>query len=667
MWKIGHPGAGKTILAATVIEELTAQYSSNSGPAVYFFFFEHQLPNNRRSSDGFRSIMAQCLWRNRKGPLESQLLDRVTFFAEHSGHGQGQLVAADGILLELMRLCLAEDDILVFDGIDECDDNEDFVEALLKISESLPKLRIMLFSRINVPSLKLSVQKTMVFTMPRSLIVQDISRFCLSELEDMFDRGILPPLARDKKEAYADRLCTGADGMFLWARLMVKCMRSPFLSRDTRLKMIEEVNMPEGLEKMYERIIALICAAGAMPMHLASNVLTWLAFAVVPISTRQLRQAILAGGSLQASSLAEDVNEFQDCVTMACGGLVEPYRVDQNLEHPGTEWALRFIHASVQELMRGREPPSNVQRVPGTNSSGGFYTGLLLKVGPVPEVERRVFLDLPVPETISRPLSPGQSTAAKPVILHQLVEDSPNAQLLLATRCLQQLLYHTPAQPLAGSFNKRASERCIDENHPFTLYAAVHWLGYLESANRSTRSNLSASPTAVRLFILTLSIFLANPKVLSAWLEAFYTATYQRRCVHYHHPPVQILQQWIEMAQQATLADTSPSIQEVSETVNAFNTDLERILNVWARRLENSPELVWDEMTYFAPSRFFFAPGSLKVSIQDPEPPKYPRIAPDAVAQMSRTSSDGVVKATLSIWAPRYVEQQDCSSLCASS
>ncbi|KAJ0109476.1 hypothetical protein J7T55_000401 [Diaporthe amygdali] len=81
--------------------------------------------------------------------------------------------------------------MVIFDGIDECSDSEGFVESLLQICNKTPEVRLLLFSRINVPGLKLSVSKSMAFTMPKSRVTEDISSFRLGQLDDMFEREVL--------------------------------------------------------------------------------------------------------------------------------------------------------------------------------------------------------------------------------------------------------------------------------------------------------------------------------------------------------------------------------------------------------------------------------------------------------------------------------------------
>ncbi|RYP77017.1 hypothetical protein DL769_003502 [Monosporascus sp. CRB-8-3] len=616
LWIQGHPGAGKTVLAAAVIEELALGDLTGGGsrPAVYYYFFQHQSPESCRPSDAFRSFLAQLLQKRRDN---QQLLDRLTFLVDRKG--QGQMSATDAELIDALRLCLEDDAILVLDGVDESDDSESLVESLVRLSRELPALCMLLLSRVNVSALGLSVHADMTFTMPKAKIAPDIYRFFMDELQDMMDKGSLPSLSTSKREALADRLCHGADGMFLWARLMSRCLCSPYMTREQRLDMIDQVHLPEGLEKMYERIVAVTHTAGPSAVNLASKALTWLAFSVLPITSRRLRRAVSAQKSIASQGASADVSEFEGCVIMACVGLVEPTRIDSNPECPQGESALRFYHCSLHELINGIssavQPPNPVY---------AMLRGPEISFPVMPTAGQGFKVDSPRIRSLEPyPMQEfGNVSVFQPLITPPVV-----ANLTMAACCLQHLSYHSPAQPLSGQLSNRVSEAYLNETYCFT----------------------------------SLSIFFAKLRVLSSWLEAFYTSQYQRRAVDYKHPPLFIVRGWIEL-----IAMTSSSgqvrmdrhVQEVQETVRALALDMKTIVRTWDLQLEKTPNIIWDEMTYFAKSKFFFSPESIKVSIQGPEPPRSRGVAKEPVARMSKTSADGNVKGLLCIWAPHEIHDR---------
>ncbi|KAH6646513.1 hypothetical protein BKA67DRAFT_664345 [Truncatella angustata] len=68
LWAQGNPGAGKTVIAATVINEPIGEYATSSRSNIFYYFFDHQSPSSRRSSDAYGSILAQLLWKERRNP-----------------------------------------------------------------------------------------------------------------------------------------------------------------------------------------------------------------------------------------------------------------------------------------------------------------------------------------------------------------------------------------------------------------------------------------------------------------------------------------------------------------------------------------------------------------------------------------------------------------------
>ena len=64
----------------------------------------------------------------------------------------------------------------------------------------------------------------------------------------------------------------GADGMFLWARLMMTCLSSTAFTSTQWVDIIMEVTLLEGLEKMYDRIVEVISKGNQTEIKLAAIV-----------------------------------------------------------------------------------------------------------------------------------------------------------------------------------------------------------------------------------------------------------------------------------------------------------------------------------------------------------------------------------------------------------
>ena len=379
---------------------------------------------------------------------------------------------------------------------------------------------------------------------------------------------------------------------------------------------------------------------------------SWLAFSRVPLTVRQLRQTIsIYEQSASAPRPDEDVGEFEECVVLACAGLVESYNAQPNPESPQGEPTLRFIHLSVQELIERESIAASTYSV-SLSDQPNILSNTLGPDSRFPLAGQQRGNSSSRGHDIRRSPSPSPS----PLVFQLLIPHPATANLDMALCCLKQLLYYCPAQPLSGGFNKRVSEEYMNKYHCFTLYTSVHWLGYLERCLEFEDELIFSTGSVMADLAKTFTTFLRQPHVLSAWLEAFYIAKYQRKNTGYSHPQAQVLRQWVKYISRACPKQHKWMLDSMPQQLLDFALDIENTVEMWHSQLNTSPEIVWDEMTYFVPSKFFFSPESIKVSVQEPDPPDYPNISPDPIAQMSRTSSDGRMKSVLSIWARECVD-----------
>jgi len=529
----------------------------------------------------------------------------------------GQLTASENELRGLLQLCLTKNSILILDGIDECGDNSSLIKSLLKVSvERAP--RILFLSRINVPSLKRSIQADMQMQPAKQLVTQDICLFCDRQLDELIEDDILPDSAHDQKDVLVQHLVKGADGMFLWARLMLQYLRSPSLTPRQRLRTIKEVNFPEGLETMYDRILLVIHEAGATSRSLASKILIYVTHSIIPMTTIQIQHAIIAETAEGSAADIDDITEFEDAAIMTCAGLLEKTLVDPALGFKERSNSFRFVHLSIKEMLTMVADASLLSE------------DTLQKAQPI------------IPEFIT-------------------------ANLVLARCCLQQMIFHTPAQPLSGNINHGVSAEYLYSNFPFTSYAAIYWMGHLKNVI-SKDTSIAAAPhnSAAKIFedafsglVSLLSTFLSKPELPTAWLECLFTAIQTLPSSMYQQPAGSILQGWITWALElSSQRKTLKIAHSIGDTAETFSNDLDRILESWGDPLTKLPETVWNEMTGFTPSQFFFSPGGTRVSSRAPERIQVPGLSERYLATITGTSSDGNLQGVLSIWSPKYVSFQ---------
>ncbi|KAH7155898.1 hypothetical protein EDB81DRAFT_376066 [Dactylonectria macrodidyma] len=612
LWLHGHPGSGKTVLATSILDNLDdgLEFPEVEISIVLYHFFQFHSDTASPPVTAYRSLLSQILWHYRH---DKNTVDKFSFVM--TSKSQGQLHASEKNFVDLIQACLDDKAVVVVDGVDECDDSDSFVNSLLQLSRTCAP-KILLLSRISVPRLQHLVRPECRHPLPKTELLGDIRRYCNHELRELIDDDILPWSASEELDGLTSHLVNGADGMFLWARLMMEFLRSPMLTRAVRVRTIKEINFPEGLEKMYKRIFLDINQSGNIPRRLATHVFTWMVHCPKPMTTRQIRQALTIDSVWKSGEESEDVAQFESAVIMACRGLVELVPSSTKPSHSRT---LKLIHLTVREILTRQDD------------------------------------DAAAAATLSLGEAPGHNDKNQGSVV--AVPRSTIANLRLGRCCLRQLLDHSLNQPLAGTFHKSITSARLAENLPFTDYAAVYWMDHTR-ASIAHLSDISgqdgqlnkAFETAFSDFAGDLELFLNRPKTVTAWLEAYYTAS------HTAHPSGSALRRWAswvsDLSQETQLRIKGSLLGLVFE----FHCELDRIVKFWGSTLDKSPHVVWDEAAAsgLRQSNLFFSPGSTRVTSRAPERPDDPGIAAHPVVVESSVSADGSLLGVLSIWPDKY-------------
>ncbi|KAK8106842.1 uncharacterized protein PG998_008855 [Apiospora kogelbergensis] len=270
-----NPGCGKTMMASSVFDELFEEKKSQDpNPMVCYFFFKHTDPRSSNIEAAYRSALTQIIHRYRE---DSDVLDKFLFIQSDSGSSSGQNYATSKQLFDLM--CLSAQTLghinFVVDGIDEANDPND-VSDRLKVLVTTAPVRLICFSRSNISRLQYLVPAQQRIIFSRDLTNRDIRLFLDWEISDMVEEDMLP--TSSDIQSLVESLLKGADGMFLWAKLMVRYLRSPGLSGRARMREIQNVRLPEGLDAVYDRIVSLIIGSSESELRLAREILLWIQY-----------------------------------------------------------------------------------------------------------------------------------------------------------------------------------------------------------------------------------------------------------------------------------------------------------------------------------------------------------------------------------------------------
>ncbi|KAL2075301.1 hypothetical protein VTL71DRAFT_244 [Oculimacula yallundae] len=602
LWVQGNPGYGKTVLAANAMSELKSEIESTWSPSstallpdVLYFFFRSGISTMNSSAAAHRALLAQILQTHRK---DNAVLDQFMFAIEDTS--SGQMIATEEEMNELLRVYTkysGRECFIVLDGIDECSENENLIQSLLRLKQD-SEVRMMLFSRPDVAALVRTVSTEQQLLISRKTSA-DIEVYLNRKIALLQHERLLPANANTSQ--LVGHLLTGADGMFLWARLMVSYLKCSALTRSQRVAVIEHVILPEGLEAMYDRIGDLIGQGYQIEQNLARRVIIWLTFTERRLTARELQGAIVSSPDRQnvtedVEDIEEDLEEFTKMVVMTCRGLIETERLRSPVDgHMSTFF--RFIHLSAFEYFTGQEGRS-----------------------------KSVF-------------SP----------------TAWDAHIEITCVCLYFLTFGLPAQPLSKELGSNATMNDLSSAFPFCNYAALHWTGHLEATRFDPSQTVGDSAPTTRdhfdRLLRSLSSLLSKSLNLMSWIEASY--------VYGKDPPYEQLKQWLRWARSLEELDVPKGHDWVHlcDDIAELARYLPEIYEYWGSTLMKTPGSLWEEVIAFTPCRLLPQTSSATIHSLITENPNSDYMSTQYLCKISESSLNGRVLGVLSVWPSRDYQE----------
>jgi len=581
------------VLAAAITERMKADYPDD----VCYFFFNSLRHNANDSNAAFRSILAQILQKRRGDERLLELFSFAMYFGS-----DGQLTASHREIEELFDLSVQLPSIqrlfLVLDGLDECEQDDFLSKVVPKLRKlcSLRHVNLVLFGRETIKT-DITDLDGLRHLHIGSLNYQDIKRLLHEGLVSLVRKRYLPQhLDLDDSSS---RLARRADGMFLWACLMKSFLGCRALTLAERIMAISEIDSPEGLENMYERILAIIARGGMPVLQLASRVFLWLSHGIRGLTPKELQEAVDPDRVISSVDQPLETEAFSDTVIWSCGGFVE------QTWHKGQSQApdnirFRFIHASVKEYFNKISTQAVLQ--------SDEFQGVKL-------------------------------------ILHTIP-----ANICLATQCLRYVTYTIPAQPLSVTFRSARCDPNMRLAFPLSDYATRYWPAHLFQ----TESILPAvedaklSKMEYSQLISALQAFLGQPNVLTAWIET---------CYIFGKPPdFQNLLDWASKVSEgrSLWSELEPEVLHLAKRVEDFASQLESIIRGWDSHLIEDPNCAWQEVIAYSNSEFFPKNQGIGMGQLVSDAPIGTKLAGQPVSKITKLVSGGVHDLVLSIYPTRY-------------
>ncbi|KAL6832053.1 hypothetical protein V8C40DRAFT_237745 [Trichoderma camerunense] len=594
LWVNGIPGAGKTILASYVVQELLQLESADTLYCYYFFSSDSSNFGATGTAAAYRSILSQILHRKRN---DENILDKFIFARDQS---TGQLEASFSELSDLIQICSKElkDLTIIFDGIDECSEINELFGTIRKLMKLCP-IKVLFFSRPGVSELQDEVQVSQRIDMDRFATSEDIRIYLRASLESLVSRGRLH--ITDTSDLQ-ERLVRGANGMFLWASLMISLLWSPMLTSESRLTIIEQVVRPEGIEQLYDRILKVIAQSKRLEKSVARVVFCWLTYSRGSVSLRLLHDVLrndnLRGNrgpqdNLQFVGEARSLSQFRENLQAVCGSLLDFIEPTNKLENfdIGIFTTVRFVHLSVKDYFTSFDSPSSEDYL-------------------------------------------------------ECVSGRTQGNILLAQTCLRSL--------------RLMPEQHSPSSKELNTYATLHWTGHLEDmsthdldGNLEIRAYLHKDFPGLQAALLD---FLRDSFSITSWLHSLYS-------IHGHGDLIArlcSLDRWVCWLRrtQAIMAGPAQSLEVLIALASRFSDDLRHLEEIWGSKLQNSPRILWDEVSAFMKSDFIHSTSNTKVKLLRPEALEDKLQSSRALCDISASSPDGSLCFVLSIWPSRDYESR---------
>ena len=268
LWIYAQPGAGKTVLAAFIVDHLAFRRQSG---CVLFFFCKEADDDKRTSIAIARSLLYQLFHTLRQRAMESALMKEISLAVQESGHKNALNFTTVWRILSKHISDIASAAIVI-DALDECRDSEVLIQSLRSMA-NLRNISVILTSRKEehlyqllhkYPSLEIGPNDTDA----------DIKAFVKAKV------AASPRLSQPSvRNLVIKRLCESHEGMFLWVHYMLRELKSCVSLEQVQEDLRE---LPRGLNAVYQRILQrLQDTLNKHSLELCSKVLTWVITSLV--------------------------------------------------------------------------------------------------------------------------------------------------------------------------------------------------------------------------------------------------------------------------------------------------------------------------------------------------------------------------------------------------
>ncbi|KAI0862908.1 hypothetical protein F4860DRAFT_102910 [Xylaria cubensis] len=323
---IAKPGYGKTTLCTSLVETVQRRFgirAPNSHPPsckifLSYFYFDTRRQDSINSTAAWRAVLMQIL---HAFPSDLDIIDASLVL--RALPSSGQQVASKKEIIAMLKLVVARFNhlYLIFDGVDECIDHDQFLNTLTELCEEVKVVSIALFSRPTLCVPQRLAENTVRLPLETQQNLEDIKRFLRPTIASIADGSLF--LSYRSVEDFVTSLANRANGMFLWAKLFLDYIQSPNLSPRQKQDAIQNMNRFEGLDRLFSAILrSLACNNTHSARVNITKTLKMTAYAHRPMHVDELMYAI-AMPLDRMVELGDTIPDFAENLGRLSGVLLE--------------------------------------------------------------------------------------------------------------------------------------------------------------------------------------------------------------------------------------------------------------------------------------------------------------------------------------------------------
>ena len=347
MWLQASPGRGKTVLAASIIEELEANVVEEKSQLLYYYCRRNPAPTS--STEVIKSLLSQCL-----EIADEEIISLLQVMVSVHKNRQGIDSKLEESLWNMLQAVVEsrpQKTYIIIDGIDEMRSNAGLLPRMLRllstrrkrhrvglllssrfdcdISDTVQKLRDVDFSQVNITSER---------------IRQDLIEFITFTINS--PKSSLRRKSQQLRDEIVARVCEQAQGSFLYTSLVLDELYGEKVATPAAITTTLN-SLPAGLFDAYRQHLG-----APEQSSFGGEAFRWIFCAIRPMFWSELRSALaIIDGVISQDHLIDD----------DCDGFLQNYCGDLVEASGETRDRLNFIHDTVKDFLRQDDPDRGLQ------------------------------------------------------------------------------------------------------------------------------------------------------------------------------------------------------------------------------------------------------------------------------------------------------------------